>query len=134
MSPWISGPLAFGITFAESWVSSRERAAERKSRTYRTAKFSAISATWAMAFEMILLADIVLTVAEPWAITPWVLLGAWLGQFKATEKDRRKFRRNAGNVANLRKSTKSRKISASPDHGGTIAAPGVAANAPEAIT
>lgn len=124
------GALAFAITFAESWVSSRERAAERRSRTSKTNKASMISAHWAMLFEAILLADIVLTVQEPLAIAPWVLAGAWLGQFKAAEKERRKFRRNAGNVANLRKKAKSRTIEATPDFGGNGATQAVAGNAP----
>lgn len=124
------GVLAFAITFAESWICSRERAAERRSRTAKTNKPSMISAHWAMLFEAILLVDIVLTVQEPLAIAPWVLAGAWLGQYKAAEKERRKFRRNAGNVANLRKKARSRKIEATPELGGTSAAQAVAGNAP----
>lgn len=118
------GVLAFIITFAESWVCSRERCAERESRTSRRNRHSMKSANYAMLFEAILLIDIVLTVAEPLAIAPWVLAGAWLGQYQAAEKTRRKFRRNAGRVANLRKMAKERTLGAVPN--GESATPGVA--------
>lgn len=88
---WLFGPFAFVITFAENWVSSRERFAERQSKLAKTRRYSMISASWSSAFEVILLIDIVLTVADPLAIAPWVLVGGWLGQFLACEKQRRKF-------------------------------------------
>jgi hypothetical protein len=124
------GALAFVLTYAENWIGSRERAAERKSRTCRTRRWSIVSANWSTAFEVILLVDILLTVAEPVAIFPFVIVGGWLGQFHAAEKERRKFRANAGNVANLRKRRKSARLPATPDFGGSVAAP-VAENAPD---
>lgn len=90
---WLYGPFAFIITFAENWVASRERFAERQSKMAKTARFSLISASWSSVFEVILLVDIVLTVADPLAIAPWVLVGGWLGQYLACEKQRRKFQR-----------------------------------------
>jgi hypothetical protein len=91
MATWLYGPFAFIITFAENWVSSRERFAERQSKLSKTRRFSLISASWSSVFEIILLVDIVLTVADPLAIAPWVLVGGWLGQYLACEKQRRKF-------------------------------------------
>lgn len=119
----VYGPLAFAITFAETWIASRERHHERISRTYPTMRHSLLSAGWAQLFELILIADILLSVADPKAIIPWVVVGAGIGQFLAVEKTRRKFRKNAGKVENLRKSTKTAKVSVTPDIGGTSAAP-----------
>jgi hypothetical protein len=124
------GVLAAVLTYAENYIGSRERSAERKSRTCKTRRWSMISANWSVLFEIILLVDILLTVAEPIAIFPFVILGGWLGQFHAAEKERRKFRANAGNVANLRKRRKPRTLPATPDFGGSVAAP-VAENAPD---
>lgn len=128
------GLTAFVLTYAENWIGSRERAAERKSRTCRTRRWSVISANWSTAFEVILLVDILLTVAEPVAIFPFVIVGGWLGQFHAAEKERRKFRANAGKVSNLRKAPRSRKIDASPDLGGSSAAPDAAVATPATLT
>lgn len=89
--PWLFGPFAFVITFAENWVSSRERFAERQSKLAKTRRFSMISASWSSVFEVILLVDIVLTVADPLAIAPWVLVGGWLGQYLACERQRVRF-------------------------------------------
>lgn len=114
---FLYGPFAFAITFAENWVASRERGAERKSRTARTWRHSAFSANWSSVFEIILLVDILLTVAEPWMIAPWVIVGGWLGQFLACERQRRKFRRNAGKVANLRKRRTNDKVESTPSGG-----------------
>lgn len=130
MSPALFGPLAFAITFAETWVSHRERVNERKARTWPTMRYSIFSANWSTAFEAILLADILMSVAEPKLIAPWVLAGAWIGQLLANEKTRRKFRRNAGNVANLRKKAGRGTISVSTPEGGTSATPAVAVFAP----
>jgi hypothetical protein len=91
MPQWLYGPFAFIITFAENWVASRERFAERQSKLAKTPRFSVVSASWSSAFEIILLVDIVLTVANPLAIAPWVLVGGWLGQFLACERQRRRF-------------------------------------------
>lgn len=91
VAAWI-GPVMFAITFAETWVSSRERYNERRARTFHSARFSVLSANWTLLFEAILLTDIVLTVAEPLRIAPWVLAGAWLGQLLACERQRRKWR------------------------------------------
>jgi hypothetical protein len=88
---WLFGPFAFIITFAENWVSSRERGAERQSKMAKTRRYSMYSANWSSVFEVILLVDIVLTIADPIRILPWVLAGGWLGQFLACEKQRRKF-------------------------------------------
>lgn len=93
---WLYGPFAFVITFAENWVASRERTAERQSKPAGTARYSIISANWSSAFEIILLVDIVLTVADPLAIAPWVLAGGWLGQFLACERQRKKFQSRSG--------------------------------------
>jgi hypothetical protein len=91
MPTWLYGPFAFLITFAENWVASRERGAERQSKLSTTRRFSILSANWSSVFEIILLVDIVLTVANPLAIAPWVLVGGWLGQYIACERQRRKF-------------------------------------------
>lgn len=120
--PWMFGPFAFVITFAETWIASKERQHERLARTSRFRRHSILSANWGLLFEIVLLADIVMTVAEPVIIGPWVAAGAWLGQYLAVEKMRLKFRANAGNVTLLRKSTKRAKIDTTPDLGGTSAA------------
>ncbi len=97
-----AGPFAFVITFAETWIASRERYWERQAKK-KTKRESIYSANWSLAFEIVLLVDIVLTVAEPLAIGPWVAVGAWLGQYWSVEKQRRKWRANVGRIENIRR-------------------------------
>jgi hypothetical protein len=84
--------LAFAVTYAEAYISTKEGQADRDSRTKGTNWLCIVAANWAVAFELVLAVDIWLFVREGWTILAPIAVGAWLGKYQPTEARRRKFR------------------------------------------
>ena len=74
MNDWILGLVAFVITVAETYVSSKTTQAIASRRKVH-------AANWNSCFEMILLVDILLVVANWKVVAIPILLGAWIGMY-----------------------------------------------------
>lgn len=83
---WI---LVFVITLVETFISTWEGRADRQSTHWPNNRKSLLAAFWAVSFELVLLTDIMVIVAEGWAVLVPVLAGAGLGKYWACERRRR---------------------------------------------
>ena len=84
----------FFITVAETLIATWERRADRQSTYANHNRFSLKAANWSAAFELVLFIDILVIVHEGLGIIIPILAGAWLGEYYALEKRRKKWREN----------------------------------------
>jgi len=81
MPTWLLVALAFVVTFLETVVVSKQNQSISQYILTQERKYIYHACHWALIFELILTADILLLVNNPKVVTIPILLGAWLGMF-----------------------------------------------------
>lgn len=71
---------AFGITFAEAWITTRGTQAVMRARDDPSPRNCHRGAAWDTLFEVVLFVDVLIVVGYRWSVIP-IVIGAYLGTY-----------------------------------------------------